>query len=348
MYECVQTHKATAKGNAMRQVFVNSVAALLFTAIAPAHAEVSEITVAQQYGVSFLPLMVMEKDRLVEKQAAAAGLPDMTVIWAKTAGPSAMNDGLISNAIQFAAQGAPSMITLWDRTRGQIKGVASMTTYPLYLISRNPAVKSVADLTDADKIAVPSVKISTQAIMLQMAATKVFGEKEFGKLDPLTISLSHPDATLAFLNKTAGVNAHFTSAPFYGQEMKAAGAHLVTTNYDILGGPATAVVIAASGKFRDANPKAYKAFVDALGEAVATINKDKVAAAKLYLDISKDTKNSVEDIASVISDKDYEYTLRPAKVLKTAQFMAQIGTIKQSPATIGDLFFPEIRALGGD
>ena len=74
-------------------------------------AEVSEITVAQQYGVSFLPLMVMEKQGLIEKHAAQAGLVGLMVVWAKVAGPSVMNDGLISSAIHFAAQGAPSMIT---------------------------------------------------------------------------------------------------------------------------------------------------------------------------------------------------------------------------------------------
>ena len=71
-------------------------------------------------------------------------------------------------------------------------------------------MKSIKDFSAKDKIAVPSVKISTQAIMLQMAAAKAFGEKEFAKLDPLTVSLSHPDATLAFTNNTAGVNAHFS------------------------------------------------------------------------------------------------------------------------------------------
>ena len=313
-----------------------------------ARAEVSEITVAQQYGVSFLPLMVMQKDGLIEKHATQAGLAGVKVVWAKVAGPSVMNDGLISNAIHFAAQGAPSMITLWDKTRGQIKGVSSMTTYPLYLISRNPAVKTVRDFTDQDKIAVPSVKISTQAIMLQMAASAAYGEKEFAKFDPLTISLSHPDATLAFINNTAGVNAHFSSSPFYEQEIKAPGAHLVTTNYEILGGPATAVVLTASAKFRDANPKAYKAFYDALSEAITVINKDKRAAAKLYLEVANDNKNSVDDILAIINHKDYTYTLKPEKVFKTAQFMAKIGSIKQTPASIDDLFFPEIAALKGD
>jgi NitT/TauT family transport system substrate-binding protein len=313
-----------------------------------AKAEVSEVNIAQQYGVSFLPLMLMEKSQLIEKHAAAAGLAGLKVSWAKVAGPSAMNDGLISGALHFAAQGAPSLITLWDKTRGQIKGVAAMTTYPLYLVTRNPAVKSIKDFSDRDKIAVPSVKISTQAIMLQMAAAAAFGQDNYTKLDPLTVSLSHPDATLAFINNTAGVNAHFSTSPFYEQEIKAPGAHLITTSYDILGGPATALVITTSSKFREANPKAYRAVVAAMKEAIDTINKDKRAASKAYLDAANDTKNSIDDIYAMISDKDYAYTLQPQKVFATAQFMAKIGSIKQAPASIDDLFFGDIPGLKGD
>jgi NitT/TauT family transport system substrate-binding protein len=153
---------------------------------------------------------------------------------------------------------------------------------------------------------------------------------------------------LAFTNNTAGVNAHYSSSPFYEQEIKVSGAHLVTTNYETLGGPATAVLLTASAKFRDANPKAFKAFYDALSEAIESINRDKRTAAQLYLDVTKDTKNSVDDIVQIISDKDYAYTLKPQKVLKTAQFMAKIGTLKKPPADIDDLFFPDIAALKGD
>jgi NitT/TauT family transport system substrate-binding protein len=332
--------------------FRKAIGALALIAVSSglARAETSEIAVAQQYGVSFLPLMVMEREKLVEKNAEKAGLKDFKVNWAKVAGPSVMNDGLISGSIHFAAQGAPSLITLWDRTRGnvQAKGVAAMTTYPLYLISKNPAVKSIKDFTAADKIAVPSVKISTQAIMIQMAAAKAFGESDYAKLDPFTISLSHPDALLAITNNTAGVNAHFTSSPFYEQEMKQPGMKLITTNYEILGGPATAVVLTATTKFREANPQAYKAFFDGLSQAIDIINKDKRAAAQLYLDVAKDTRNSVDDILGMISDKDYAYTLKPQKVLATAAFMAKVGAIKQAPASVGEMFFPEAAGLGGD
>jgi NitT/TauT family transport system substrate-binding protein len=333
----------------MRTFFFGFIAVLLGSGN-PAHSEVAEITVAQQYGVSFLPLMVMEREGLIEKQGQAVGLAGLKAKWAKVAGPSVMNDGLLSGSIHFAAQGAPSLITLWDRTRTNVgaKGVSAMTTYPLYLISRNPEVKTIKDFGPKDKIAVPSAKISTQAIMLQMAAAAAFGEKEYARLDPLTISLSHPDALLALTNNTAGVNAHFTSSPFYEQEVKLPGVHLVTTNYEILGGPATAVLVTATTRFRDANPKAYQAFFAALSEAIERINKDKRAAAQLYLDAAKDTKNSADDILRIISDPDYAYTLQPQKVFKTAQFMAKVGSIKQAPNALEDLFFPEVAHLHGD
>jgi NitT/TauT family transport system substrate-binding protein len=323
---------------------------LLALIVVPARAEQSEVTIAQQYGVAFLPLMVMERDKLLEKHARAAGLGEVSATWVKVAGPSVMNDGVVSGAIQFISVGAPSLITLWEKTRDNVgvKGVSAMTTYPLYLNVRNPAVKSIKDFSDKDRIVVPSVKVSTQAIMLQMAAAKEFGDANYARLDPWTIGLSHPDGLLAITNNSGGVDAHFTTSPFHEQEMKIPGVRTLTTSYEILGGPATAVVIATSTKYRDANPKTYRAFLSALKEAIDSINKDKRAAAKVYLDQAKDTKNSVDDIFAMINAPDYAFTLTPQKVYKTAEFMNKIGSIKSKPASWKDLFFPEIHGLQGD
>ena len=182
---------------------------LLALIVAPARAEQSEVTIAQQYGVAFLPLMVMERDKLLEKHARAAGLGEVSATWVKVAGPSVMNDGVVSGAIQFISVGAPSLITLWEKTRDNVgvKGVSAMTTYPLYLNVRNPAVKSIKDFSDKDRIVVPSVKVSTQAIMLQMAAAKEFGDANYARLDPWTVGLSHPDGLLAITNASGGVDA---------------------------------------------------------------------------------------------------------------------------------------------
>ena len=119
-----------------------------------------------------------------------------------------------------------------------------MTTYPLYLVTRNPDVKSLKDFTDKDKIAVPSVKISTQAIMLQMAAATAVRREELRQVRSVDrVAVAPRRDARASPTIPAGVNAHFSTSPFYEQEMKVPGAHLVTTNYEILGGPATALVL---------------------------------------------------------------------------------------------------------
>src|SRR5262249_3149556 len=198
---------------------------------------------------------LMEHPGLVEQSAQALGIK-LKANWVKVAGPSVMNDGLLSETIHFASQGAPSLITLWDKTRNgvAVKGVAALTTYPLYLVSRNPAAPAVKDFSGKDKIAVPSGKISTQAIRLQMAAALLCGDKAYARPVRLTASRSPPEAVLAHPNNPAGVNAHFATSPFYEQEMKLPDAPLVTTNYEILGGPATALLVTTTNKFRLGNP----------------------------------------------------------------------------------------------
>ena len=333
----------------MRMKAIAAAALMLVASGTAPRAEVSEITIAQQFGVAFLPLMLMERDNLIEKHAKAAGI-EVKTNWQKVAGPSVINDGLLSGNVHFGAVGAPSLVTLWSRTKSNVgvKGVAAMTSYPLYFVTRNPDLKSLKDLSEKDKIAVPSVKISTQALMLQMAAADLFGQPNYQKFDELTVSLSHPDAMIALMNNTSGVNAHFATSPFYEQEMKFPNARVLTTSYDILGGRASALVVIASSKFHDANPKVYKAFLAAQKEAIDAINKDKKKAAQDYVSIAKDTKNSVDDILAVINDKDYAFTLSPEKVFKTAVFMGKVGTIKDPPAKWQDLFFPDIHDLPGD
>ena len=98
--------------------------------------------------------------------------------------------------IDIVAGGMPGLLTLWNRTRGtpqEIRGVAAFSSQPIVLNTRNPQVNSIADLTDKDRIAVPAVKVSIQAVMLQIAAAKLFGPAQFGKLDPLTVSMSPPE-----------------------------------------------------------------------------------------------------------------------------------------------------------
>ena len=55
-------------------------------AATPVRAEVAELTIAQQFGVSFLPLMMMERDGAIEKRARALGIENLKINWPKLAG----------------------------------------------------------------------------------------------------------------------------------------------------------------------------------------------------------------------------------------------------------------------
>ena len=331
------------------QMFRRFVALVLATAILSpaAHAELAEINVAQQYGIGYLSLMVMEEQKLIEKYAKAAGV-DVKVNWAKFAGGNVMNDALLSGSLHFASGGVGPLITIWARTKGNldVKAVAALDSMPLYLNTRNPNVKTIKDFTEKDKIALPAVKVSVQAVTLQMAAEKAFGEGQHGKLDALTVSMSHPDAQTALLSGQSEVTAHFGSPPFQYQQLKRPGIHQVLSSTDVLGGPTTFNVVWTTSKFRNENPKLYAAFVSALEEATAYINKDKTAAAEAYLRISKD-KDSVADILAMLNDPAIVFTMAPQNIMAYANFMAKIGMIKAKPESWKDMFFPNVHGLAG-
>jgi NitT/TauT family transport system substrate-binding protein len=325
-----------------------AVAVVTVASSLPVRAEVTELKVARQYGISYLPLMLMEDQKLIEKAAAASGIPDLKVTWAQFAGGNVMNDALLSGSLDFAAGGVGPFVTLWAKTRGNynIKAAAALNSMPLYLTSNNPNVKTIKDFTDKDKIALPAVKVSIQAVTLQMAAEQAFGPGQQNKLDRLTVSMSHPDAQIALLSGSSEITGHFTSPPFQFNELKKPGIHRVLSSFDVLGGPATFNVLWTSTKFHDENPKVYAAFVTALNEAEAMINKDHKAVAETYLRMTKD-KSSVDDIVKMLDDPTMVFTTTPNNTMKYVDFMYKIGSIKVKPDSWKDMFFPNAQGLSG-
>ncbi|MEO6928562.1 MAG: ABC transporter substrate-binding protein, partial [Casimicrobiaceae bacterium] len=205
---------------------------------------------------------------------------------------------------------------------------------------------TIKDFTDKDKIALPAVKVSIQAVTLQMAAEQAFGPGQQNKLDRLTVSMSHPDAQIALLSGSSEITGHFTSPPFQFTELQKPGIHRVLNSYDVLGGPATFNVIWAASKFRDENPKVYGAFVTALDQAEAIVNKDHKAAAETYLRMTKD-KSSVGDIVKMLDDPTMVFTTTPNNMMKYVDFMLKVGSIKVKPDSWKDMFFPNAQDLAG-
>jgi NitT/TauT family transport system substrate-binding protein len=314
---------------------------------APARAEVSEVILAQQFGIIFTPLMVMESQKMIEKQAAARGMPDLKVTWSRLAGPAVMVDAMLSGSLHFSSQGVPSMMLMWDRTKGGVRAVSAINDSPIFLNTRNPNIKSLKDFTEKDRIAIPSIKVSSQALYLQMAAEKAFGVGKHTQMDHLVVALAHPDAVAAVMNPSGEINSHFATSPFHEIEMKA-GFKTILSSYEAIGGQSSIPIFVTTEKFRTENPKVYEIVKAAFDEAMDYTNADLKRAVQVYIDVSKDKKSSVDELYAIVTQPGFAFSKKPATVGAFADFMHRVGLIKNKPASWKDMFFPEAHEVGGN
>jgi NitT/TauT family transport system substrate-binding protein len=317
-------------------------------AVGAASAGAAEIRLSEQFSMGYLQFNVMKRDKLIEKYATQRGLKDFKVSWQRFNGPSAMNEALLSNSTDIVSGGVPGLVTLWDKTQGtsfEVKGICALSSQPFLLNTSNAAIKSIKDFSERDRIAVPSVKVSVQAVVLQMAVAAAFGEENYSKLDSLTVSMSPPDATIALLTGSGNITSVFSVPPFQFQQLEQNNIHTVLSSFDVLG-PHTFTVAWTSARFRKDNPELYAAFVDAMKEATSIVSADPARTAQAWIDDSK-SKLPLEMVTKVVSGKDVKWTMTPAATMKFATFMYKVGSIKHRPASWKDLFFPEIADLDG-
>ncbi|GKT25710.1 ABC transporter substrate-binding protein [Acidovorax sp. SUPP3334] len=302
-----------------------------------AHAAEGQLRIAQQFGVVYLLLNVAQDQKLIEKHGKAAGI-DIKVDYLQLSGGSAVNDALLSGNIDIAGAGVGPLFTLWDRTRGRqnVKGVASLGNFPYYLVSNNPKVKSIADFTEQDRIALPAVGVSVQSRVLQMASAKLWGDKEFNRLDKLQVALPHPDAAAAIIKGGTEITGHFGNPPFQEQELAGnPAARIVLNSYDVLGGPSSATVLYATEKFRNESPKTYKAFLDGLDEAARFIAANPEKAADTYLRVTG-AKTDRDLLLKIIKNPEVQFKVRPENTLGMGQFLHRAGAIRNAPAALKD------------
>lgn len=332
-----------------RRPILTMLAAALIVAgpISSAQAELDNIKVARQYGVSYLPLMVMQEKQLIEKHAKERGV-DLSVDWVRFAGGNVMNEALLSRSLHFASGGVGPLVKIWAKTKGNInvKGVSALNAMPLYLNTRNPDIQSLRDFSSENKIALPAVKVSIQAVTLQMAAAKEFGKDKYDALDKYTVSMAHPDGMTALLSGASEVDSHFTSPPFQYKELQDENVRTLVSSFDVLGGPSTFNVIWTTEKFREDNPKIYEAFIAAQEEATEWVNANKREAAELYLKASN-SSDSIDFIHDIITDDSVEFLMSPKNTTKYSDFLHEVGAIDVKPDSWKDMFFDNVHQSEG-
>ena len=337
-----------------RQRFTQRVA--LFAAVAAvavafaARADAQEIKVTRQYGLPYLPLMVMEHDRLLEKQLKAKGAGDVKVTWATMSTTTATVDGLLSGSVDFASSGITGLLAMWDKSHGtpnEIRGISGISSFPYPLVTRNPAVKTLKDFTDKDRIAVPAVKISVQAIVLQMAAAQAFGADKRTALDPLTVSMGHPTAAIAVISGKSEVDSHFSYPPYSVEELRTPGVHAVLWANDVTNGPATTIEVVTPARIVNDHPQWVAAWLAAQREASDFINTHSREAAQMYLEMTKEQKLSAEDLVKILTDPQVRIGAEPHNTMVFAKYMHDVGTLSRMPASWKDYFWPVAQGMPG-
>ncbi len=323
------------------------VAALLI-AIAPAAArgEVNELRIPLGAGgFGFLPLNMMQKYNLIEKCAEEAGLK-VTVTWPNIGGPAVMNDALLSGSAHFISAGPPAFLTLWDRTRSNVgvKSIAAISSIPMRLNARVAQLKSLDDITGSQKLALTSIKVSIPSIIMQMYAEKKYGRDQVFRFDPNTVTMAHPDALIALTSGNSAIVGHWASAPYDQRELKDPAIRTIMNSDDVMGGSTTFTMMSTTTRFETENPKVTAAVLKALKQAQEMIVKDKRNAASVLLESMGGKGWSVDELVEILNDPGTKYTTKPENVLKYGTFMNKIGSLKNKPTSISDLFFdtPEV------
>ena len=314
-----------------------------------AKAEAKEVRLSKGYGILYLPLIVMEQQKLLEKHTAAAGLGPVQVNWVTLDGGNIINDAMLAGTLDIAGIGAPGFITLWSKARGiaasEVIGLSGLSATSLYLNTNNPKIKSLKDFGPTDKIALPGIKTSLSAVVLQMLVAHEFGRENFNKHDPITVGLSHPDGLIALTGGKTEITGHFTSPPFSYLELKDPKITRVVNSVDVIGN-ITLDVVFSPKRFVDNNPQIIAAFLAAQEEANRLIVEKPELAAEIFVQSSK-VKVSTEEVLSILKDKDTRFSTTPDKVMNFADFMALAGSIKTKPKDWKELFIPQLHSRSG-
>src|SRR5207253_9924497 len=179
----------------------------------PGHAETGTLRILRPIDLAALPLLIVEHEKLIEKQAEARGLKAPAIRWSAP-GKTGPLDSLTAGQADVAATEIVPFLLAGEANSGtpqQVRGIAALAQRPYVLVTRNAAIKTIRDFKDKDRIAVPS-KNSGPAVLLQMAAAQEGGPENDGKLDPLVVAHSEEPAAQAVESAKADIASHFSGS----------------------------------------------------------------------------------------------------------------------------------------
>ena len=292
----------------------------------------SSLTIAIQPGIGYGNLLVMKYQKVLEKQ-----YPGTTFNWPVLTNGDAIRDGIISGNIAIGSGAAGPFLIGWDRGVGY-KLIGGLNLMDLWLVSRNPQIKTLKDLKPNMKIGMPSPD-AIQAIALRMGCQQAFGNAHY--LDTAIVAIQHPLGVLALRN--GQLDAHLSSPPFQFEEV-ADGGHTIFHSWQATG-RMTFNTVYTTDAFTNKYPEFVRYFYSELLKATTYINKDPDGYCQI---LSEDSGGKVpaSRYRDWLKQPGLEYSTVPHGIVKVANFMKQIGMLHNAPVSIKDLELPILNGAG--
>lgn len=329
-----------------RLPFLAIAAAFLAAAAAPAFAQ-QPLRIGMGNGLAFLPIYVATDLHLFEKHAKADGLT-VKPVFRRVPSSAAMQEALLAGTIDVAPFGVSGFLLTREKTKGtpqETVAISGLTTMPLVLVSNRPDVKSLSDFKPKDRIAMPLLA-APQMYVLQMQSEKSFGGQA-DKLRGQVVTLPHAEAIEALEEGRKDVAGYFASPPFSQTVLKNKKVSKVLSSADVIGGKASFLVLTATKKNIEAQPKLAPTLIKALAEASEIIRKEPRKAAQIFLKFEPSRSLDMKTLEAVLQDLKDDFGNAVHGIEAYAGFMGRHGKLKEPPKSWKDVVIPQLAAMPG-
>jgi ABC-type nitrate/sulfonate/bicarbonate transport system substrate-binding protein len=340
----------------MQQVARRMAAALIATSSAfvpgVVRADVNQVRIADSQGLTHLPIRIVVERRLIERHAAALGLPNVSVSLQIVGSGSVVGELLLSGHADLGVSGNVPLFVMVDKTAAshKIRGIMALAKSNQMLLTVDPKIKSIADYGPSDRIAMTEAKVSTYALTLQMAAAKIFGWQQRNKLAPNAMPMSNGDAVTMMLRGATDVKSHFTVLPYSALELASPRVKVVLNSRDIVGYPYTSTAAITTDRFRTSNPTLSPAISAALREAIAFTNDSPREAAEIFLKYEK-YPGGMDGLLEAMLGKtgdELTFTSTPRGTAVFAGLMYEDGLLRRKLESWKDAWFDDVWNEAGD
>lgn len=292
------------------------------------------LTIGGLTDLGYAPLYLIEEEGWLQQE-----MPHVRTSFEFLSSGAAIESAVLSGHIDVAALGIAPFLLGWNSGINW-KILTSFGPVNEDLVTWNPTIKTLRDVTSTDRIATLA-PTSIQAIAIKKAALSLFGNAN--ALDGNEVSLSHSVAYQAWLSHTISVD--FSAVPFQDQEI-AHGGHVVDTLFNIMGSTITPNVVAIKQSYYDSHKLEMTILYQTIQRALKMLSDHPRQSAAL---IAKAEHGGITEanVLGSIKNTSISWSAAPHGIAAYGNFMYQIHLMSKKLTSWKEVVFPNLYNVKG-